>query len=304
MTLGDIQIKYHMYYSLYTGCDRQHNYNTITAKQYRALYSSGSRGRGARGSAPLLGPKLDPLLDPPLFLLVDLRWTPVADPGGGGRGDHPTLNLYRYWKPMQSVRDRDRSPPPPLECGWRHTGNVQGGALVNVQEWGCFSIFLRADDVTRTMSKGGGCLWMSKRWGCLSIFRRADDVTQAMSKGGCLWMSSPRPSGNPVSAPGPPPPFQKSWIRPCYSPCIEHKKHYFWLDLFVWRWGWRTSNPPGKSRGIVIHWRGFHTYWSDWQLRTPLPAKFTVHSATCCSCNPIQKGGIDVSTGHRSCRTC
>ena len=38
-------------------------------------------------------------------------------------------------------------------------GNVQGGGgvLVNVQEWGCFSIFLRrADDVMRAMSKGGG----------------------------------------------------------------------------------------------------------------------------------------------------
>ena len=33
-----------------------------------------------------------------------------------------------------------------------------GGALVNVQEWGCFSNFLRSDDVTWTMSKGGGCL--------------------------------------------------------------------------------------------------------------------------------------------------
>ena len=32
----------------------------------------------------------------------------------------------------------------------------RGGGLVNVQEWGCFSIFWRADDVTRTMSKGGG----------------------------------------------------------------------------------------------------------------------------------------------------
>ena len=30
--------------------------------------------------------------------------------------------------------------------------------FVNVQEWGCFSNFLRSDDVTRTMSKGGGCL--------------------------------------------------------------------------------------------------------------------------------------------------
>ena len=29
---------------------------------------------------------------------------------------------------------------------------------MNVQEWGCFSIFRRADDVTRTMSKGGGVL--------------------------------------------------------------------------------------------------------------------------------------------------
>ena len=53
------------------------------------IYSSGSRGQGVR-TPPLLGqdvgfltlcPKLDPLLDPPPFLLVDLRWTPVADPG-------------------------------------------------------------------------------------------------------------------------------------------------------------------------------------------------------------------------------
>ena len=42
--------------------------------------------------------------------------------------------------------------------------------FVNVQEWGCFSIFLRSDDVTRAMSKGGGVLVK-----------------------------------NPVSAPGPPP---------------------------------------------------------------------------------------------------
>ena len=26
--------------------------------------------------------------------------------------------------------------------------------LVNVQEWGCFSVFRRVDDVTRAMSKG------------------------------------------------------------------------------------------------------------------------------------------------------
>ena len=31
----------------------------------------------------------------------------------------------------------------------------RGCVLVNVKEWGSFSIFRRADDVTRTMSKGG-----------------------------------------------------------------------------------------------------------------------------------------------------
>ena len=30
--------------------------------------------------------------------------------------------------------------------------------IVNDQQWGCFSIFWRADDVTRAMSKGGGVL--------------------------------------------------------------------------------------------------------------------------------------------------
>ena len=59
------------------------------------------------------------------------------------------------------------------EGGWRHADNVQGGVLVNVQEQGCFSIFRRADDITRTMSKGGVLV---------NVF-------------------TPPPSGNPVSAP-------------------------------------------------------------------------------------------------------
>ena len=37
-------------------------------------------------------------------------------------------------------------------------GQCPRGVLVNVQEWGCFLIFRRADDVTRTRSKGGAVL--------------------------------------------------------------------------------------------------------------------------------------------------
>ena len=56
---------------------------------------------------------------------------------------------------------------------------------------GCFSIFRRVDDVTRTMSKGGGVLVNVQEWGCFSIFRRANDVTQTMSKGGGVLVKSP-----------------------------------------------------------------------------------------------------------------
>ena len=49
---------------------------------------------------------------------------------------------------------------------------------MNVQEWGCFSNFLRADDITRT--------------------------GQCPSKGGGVLVK------NPVSAPGPPPPLFKN----------------------------------------------------------------------------------------------
>ena len=84
--------------------------------------------------------------------------------------------------------------PPPLElvpilktyCKVFGTG-TDDRVLVNVQEWRCVSIFRRADDVTRTMSKGV-VLVNVQEWGCFSIFQRADDVTQTMSKGGgCLW---------------------------------------------------------------------------------------------------------------------
>ena len=57
---------------------------------------------------------------------------------------------------------------------------------MNVPRVGVFVIFRRADDVTRTMSKGG-VLVNVQEWGYLSFFWRADDVTWTMSKGGgCL----------------------------------------------------------------------------------------------------------------------
>ena len=54
--------------------------------------------------------------------------TPCSSGSRGGGGDHPppwtcpdTENLCKV-----CVTGTDH-PPPPLECGWRHTGNAQGG---------------------------------------------------------------------------------------------------------------------------------------------------------------------------------
>ena len=75
----------------------------------------------------------------------------VADPGVGWGVTCPdTENLCKV-----CVTGTDH--PPPLGMRMTSHGQCPRGVLVNVQEWGCFSIFRRADDVTRTMSKGG-CL--------------------------------------------------------------------------------------------------------------------------------------------------
>ena len=63
----------------------------------------------------------------------------MADPGGGSRGSGPPLLGHD----VGFLTLGPKLNPPPF---------------VNVQEWGCFSNFLRSDDVTRAMSKGGGCL--------------------------------------------------------------------------------------------------------------------------------------------------
>ena len=111
----------------------------------------------------------------------------MADPGGGGSGPPPLLGHDVGFLTLGPKLD-----PPPF---------------VNVQEWGCFSNFLRSDDVTRTMNVQGGGACECPRVGCFSNFLRSDDVTRTMSKGGGVLVK------NLVSVPGPPPPFQKSWIR-------------------------------------------------------------------------------------------
>ena len=61
--------------------------------------------------------------------------------------------------------------------------------------------------------RGGGVLVNDQEWGCFSIFWRADDVTRTMSKGGVLvnvFTPPPPPSENPVSAPV----FHLSKFRP------------------------------------------------------------------------------------------
>ena len=118
----------------------------------------------------------------------------VADPGGGGGGPGGP------------------DPPPPFgpRCRLFNIGPKVGPPpFVNVQEWGCFSIFLRANDVTRTMSKGGGVrLWMSKSGGVFQIFwGRMTSHGQCPRGGGVLVK-------NPVSAPGPPPPFKNPGSAP------------------------------------------------------------------------------------------
>ena len=113
------------------------------------------QGGGGPDPPPLLGYDvgfltLGPKLAPP-FLRVDLRCS-GGSRGGGDRGDHPPLEL-----------------------------------VPNVQEWGCFSIFRRVDDVTQTMSKGGGVL--------VNVFTPLQEIVYPRLR----W--TPPPFKNPGSAP-------------------------------------------------------------------------------------------------------
>ena len=132
---------------------------------------------------------------------------PVADPGGvTGMITPPPPELVPILKTYCKVFVTGTDHPPPLLGMWMtsHRQCPRGVVvLVNVQqEWGCFSIFRRADDVTGTMSKGG-CACECPRVGVFFNFPEGGWRHADMSKGGCLWnvFTPPPPSGNPVSAP-------------------------------------------------------------------------------------------------------
>ena len=118
--------------------ERDHFHTAFT----RVWTPSGGSGGGGVRPPPFgprcrlfnIGPKVGP---PPLFLLVDLRWTPVADPG--------CVCVWQGWSPRPpwNVDDVTRAMSKggvcACECprvgvffkfsegGWRHADNVQGG---------------------------------------------------------------------------------------------------------------------------------------------------------------------------------
>ena len=60
----------------------------------------------------------------------------------------------------------------------------RGGGACECPRGGCFPIFRRADDVTRTMSKGGGVPVNVQEWGRFSNWWR--DADNVQGGGGCL----------------------------------------------------------------------------------------------------------------------
>ena len=132
----------------------------------------------------------------------------MADPGGD-RGDHPPpLNLSRMSKSEGVFQF--------FGVWMTSRGQCPRGVLVNVQEWGCFSIFRRVDDVTRTMSKGV----------CA-----------------CECLHPPPPSRNHVSAPEMDPPLSKI-LDPHlgHAHSVSHLETHHHLLFFA-------HGPCQRSRG-------------------------------------------------------
>ena len=117
-------------------------------------------------------------MDPPLFACrPKMQWRIQGGGGWQGWSPPPPLELVPILKTYAKCAWPGPITPPPLECGWRHTGNVQGGVCA------CECPSVR---VFFNFSEGG--------------WRHADNV---QGGGGVLVnVFTPPPSKNPGSAPG------------------------------------------------------------------------------------------------------
>ena len=110
-----------------------------------------------------------PLLDGPIKynyniesqqMALRCRQARIRGGGGGGR-DPPLLSTTNFFFSTNFL----------TICGWRHTGNVQGGGvLVNVQEWGYLSFFGGRMTSRGQCPRGGGaceCLDPPFRKSCI-----------------------------------------------------------------------------------------------------------------------------------------
>ena len=154
-----------------------------------------------------------------------------ADPGGGGVGGH----------------DPPCSRPPIFFFNKLFNYMVKGPRV------GVFVIFWRADDVTRTRSKGG-CLWMSKSGGICHFFEGGWRHADKVQGGGCLWMSKSGgichfleggwrhadnvQEGVLVNVLTPPPPFQE--ILDPRLPIMTKAYSGGWQSI-AWN-GWRLNH--------------------------------------------------------------
>ena len=140
-----------------------------------------------------------------ITITLKVNGNAVADAGGVGGGGGGVITppwTCRDTENLCKVCVTGTDHPPPLECGWRHTGNVQ---------------------------VGGGV---------------------------CLWMSSPPPSGNPVSAPV---------LR---VPVMTHLREF--LNCSCWhlikiltKWCWKSWIHAQILTWWGLHDEAFLPTWSE-----------------------------------------
>ena len=135
----------------------------------------------------------------PLWLINHPRW---RIQGGGDHPPPPPLELVPILKTYAKCAwPGPITPPPPWNVDDVTRAMSKGGGGGMSKSGGVFPFF-----GGRMTSRGQcrrGVLVNVQEWGRFSIFWRADDVTQTMSKGGVLVnvFTPPPPSENPVSAP-------------------------------------------------------------------------------------------------------